>query len=359
MISLSSALLASTMAVSTLLPGFFSEWKTVQSAAFEAAKEPQKPIDANKLFDEKALEKANQRLKIRDLTSAITREFFLKNFRKGEALLTELKALNPTNGIDLYFQSILEFEKGNFATSIFMLEECLKKNNELDPAWNMLGYLYSRSGDQERALKAFEKAIAFEPYHPVYRYNHARALWLTGSFSAALDETKRVLDLRDNMPEAYFLAGLILEDMKREKEALPYYRLAEERGLSEDDFYVHYFRLGLKLDSSADLLRLLEKTRQSKNPDLIRMQATIRMNAGEFQRALEFNLQLLSNGHYVEEDLARTGELLCRTGTGMSGLQGTKLNDAAISRIRVGFEKCEGTRRKGPDVRDPVLQPAL
>lgn len=72
------------MAVSTLLPGFFSEWKTVQSTAFEAAKEPQKPIDANKLFDEKALEKANQRLKIRDLTSAITREFFLKNFRKGE-----------------------------------------------------------------------------------------------------------------------------------------------------------------------------------------------------------------------------------------------------------------------------------
>lgn len=356
---LSSILLSYTLVSSALLPGLFGAWMQAQEIAFKAASEPEKPIAGDKAFDPKSLEKAGQRLKIRDLTSAITREFFLKNFRRGEALLAELKALQPANGIDLYFEAILEYEKGNYATAIFKLEDCLKKNEALDPAWNMLGYLYSRSGAQDRALTAFERAIALEPYHPVYRYNHARALWLTGSYSDALKETKRVLELRDNMPEAYFLAGLILEDMGRHGEALPYYRQAEERGLAEDDFYVHYFRLGLKLRSSTDLLHLLETTRHSTNPDIIRMQAMVRMQAGEFQRALDFNLRLLNHGHYIEEDLVRTGRLLCRSGIGMSGVAGLELPDTSLTHIRKAFEDCQAQLRKGPEVRDPVLQPAL
>lgn len=338
---------------------FFHDWKAASGGIADLAGRPMGPVDMESMFDTQTLTAAENRLRIRDLTSAISREFFQNNYRKGEALLQELKALKPQNSIDLYFDAILQFQKGNYAAAIYQLEDCVRKNPELDPAWNLLGYLYSRSGNQQKALAAFRKAIAFEPYHPVYRYNYARSLWLTGSHSTALEEVDRVLQLRDNMPEAYFLKGLILEDSKRDAEAIVQYRNAEDRGMGDEDFYVHFFKLGLKLDSSSDLLRILEKTRDSTSTDLVRMQAIVRMKAGEYFRALEYNRRLLANGHYLDEDLGRMGQLLCQSDKPVTAIRELKLEDRAVERVRSSYEACEVSAKKGPNVRDPIVQPAM
>lgn len=338
---------------------FFQDYKTAAAGVARGASLPVHPIEAESLFDASVQAAAENRLRIRDLTSAIAREFFLNNYRKGEILLAELKALKPQNGIDLYYEAILQVQKGNYTTAIFQLDACLKKNPELDPAWNLLGYLHSRAGDQGRALAAFRRAIAFEPYQPVYRYNFARALWLTGSHPSALEEIDRVIELRDNMPEAYFLKGLILEDTKREADALQQYRKAEERGLTDEDFYVHFFKLGVKLESSTDLLRLLEKTKDSSHADLMRMQSITRMKAGEYMRALDYNRRLLMAGIYLDEDLVRTGQILCRAQRPVTVLREMKLEDRIVNRIRQAYESCEASERKGPVVRDPLVQPAL
>lgn len=337
----------------------FQDYKIAASGVAQGAILPERPIEAETLFDASVQSAAENRLRIRDLTSAIAREFFLNNYRRGESLLAELKALKPQNGIDLYYDAILQVQKGNFTTAIFQLDATLKKNPELDPAWNLLGYLHSRAGDQTRALAAFRRAIAFEPYQPVYRYNFARALWLTGSHQPALEEVDRVLELRDNMPEAYFLKGLILEDTKRDAEALQQYRKAEERGLTDEDFYVHFFKLGVKLESSTDLLRLLERTKDSSHADLMRMQSITRMKAGEYQRALDYNRRLLTAGLYLDEDLARTGQILCRSQRPLATLRDMRLEDRVLNRIRQSYETCEASERKGPIVRDPLVHPAL
>ena len=360
--------LLSTVAPLLLITGssffstFFAEWDVIQKQLVESIIPPQDPVAAEQLFDQDSLKQAQKRIKIRDLTSAITREFFIKNFRRGEILLAQLKELKPTDGTDIYFQAILEFEKRNLAQSIFLLEECVTKNDQLDVAWNMLGYLYSKAQNQTKALPAFAKAITLEPYHPVYRYNYARALWLADSPSAALDQVKKVLELRDNMAEAYFLAGLILEDMNKTNDAITNYRKAEERGLKDDDFYVRYFKLAQKMQSNMDLVELLDKTATSGNADLIRLQVTIRSQAGEYQRALQYSERLLRTEKYIDDDLKRTGQLICQADSTFSSLtNGSKLQlgEVALRQIQTGYEDCQKSRRKGPEVRDPVLEPTL
>lgn len=357
MISFSSILILS--AGIGLLPSFFADWQLIQTNVYQATREPPISVSADEIFDKDTLVAAQKRLRIRDLTSAITLQFFVKNFRKGDALLAELKALKPTNGIDQYFEAILDYEKGNFAAATLLLEDAVSLNPQLDPAWNMLGYLYSRSKHQDKAKSAFKHAIELEAYHPVYRYNYARSLWLTGAYNDALTETKRVMELRDNMAEAYFLHGLVLEDLNKDKEAIVYYREAEKRGLVDNDFSVRFFKLGTKLESRSDLLRLLEKTKDTDFPDLIRMQGQIRRNSGEYQRALFYYLKLVTQSQYIEADLERIGELYCETGKGLADVKTLGLNESANSRIRSAYESCNSTRKKGPQVRDPVLQPAL
>lgn len=342
-----------------LFQSFFADWRQTNTIVYEATLKPPVSISADEMFDKTTLEAAHKRLKIRDLTSAITLQFFVKNFRKGEALLIELKALKPTNGIDQYFEAILDYEKGNFAAATLLLEDAVSLNPQLDPAWNMLGYLYSRANHQEKALTAFKQAIELEPYHPVYRYNYARSLWLTGAYNDALTETKRVNELRDNMAEAYFLHGLILEDLNRNNDAIHSYREAEKRGLADNDFLVRFFKLGTKLESRSDLLRLLEKTKDTDFPDLIRMQGQIRRNSGEYQKALFYYLKLIKQSQYVEADLDHIGQLYCEAGRGLADVKTLGLDESASSRIRSAYENCNSTRKKGPQVRDPVLQPAL
>ncbi len=73
-----------------------------------------------------------------------------------------------------------------------------------DPALlDALGTLYSRAGEQRRALAAYDAAIALAPDAPHFLFNRAAVRRFLGDFAAAEEDYDRVIQLRPGDYEAY------------------------------------------------------------------------------------------------------------------------------------------------------------
>ncbi len=65
------------------------------------------------------------------------------------------------------------------------------------------GTLYSAGGDQERALAAYDRAVALEPLNPRFLYNRASVRRFLGLLAGAEEDYDRVIALQPTDFEAY------------------------------------------------------------------------------------------------------------------------------------------------------------
>lgn len=70
-----------------------------------------------------------------------------------------ISAQQPENGFELY-------AKGEYQKAIEVFQKAVADNDGDKKSWMHLGMSYARSNDDERAVKAFEKAAAIAPKEP-------------------------------------------------------------------------------------------------------------------------------------------------------------------------------------------------
>src|SRR6202041_2902796 len=95
-----------------------------------------------------------------------------------------------------------------------------------DEAYRHLGDAYSRTGQSDEAIAAFQKAVAANTY---YWSNHnalGNAYWSLGDNAKALPEFEKVIELSPDNPTGYENIGSVYLREGKWSEAIPQYQKA-------------------------------------------------------------------------------------------------------------------------------------
>ena len=113
-------------------------------------------------------------------------------------------------------------------------EKSWRRVHEIDPdngeAWNNLGVLYRRRGEDEKALAAFEEAAAKAPKRPDIPYNIGNLHKTAKRYDEAIAAYNRAIEVDPEYAPAYNNLGTLYEACHEREKALKVFK----RGLSAD-----------------------------------------------------------------------------------------------------------------------------
>ena len=94
---------------------------------------------------------------------------------------------------------------------------------DLFDAWHLLGFIQAAMRRSEKALQAYDRALALQPNHVEAIVNRGAALHDLGRFEDALAAADRAITLNGAYPPAHANRGLALQALRRSEEALAAY----------------------------------------------------------------------------------------------------------------------------------------
>ncbi|HVG02529.1 MAG TPA: hypothetical protein VM842_06530 [Nitrospira sp.] len=129
-----------------------------------------------------------------------------------------------------------ELEKRNLAVAESKLEELPPSlftesatKRHVAILWNNLGILQEKIGGTEVSVKAFKKAVSFDPQNPVAHLNLANAYWGLRDPALSEDFLKKVLSLAPDEPFPHVALADLLQERERFTEAEKHLTQARER----------------------------------------------------------------------------------------------------------------------------------
>ena len=129
-----------------------------------------------------------------------------------------------------------ELEKRNLAVAESKLEELPASlfaesatKRHVAILWNNLGILQEKIGGTEVSVKAFKKAVSFDPQNPVAHLNLANAYWGLRDPALSEDFLKKVLHLAPDEPFPHLALADLLQERERFTEAEKHLTQARER----------------------------------------------------------------------------------------------------------------------------------
>ncbi|RKX98583.1 MAG: hypothetical protein DRZ90_02290 [Spirochaetes bacterium] len=164
------------------------------------------------------------------LISAL-RAFRLKDLDLAEKRLDKAFA---EGGEDIPYMYLLAGHIAHARGIVKEAEKSWKKVLEIEPdngeAWNNLGVLYRRHGDDEKALAAFQEAEERAPDRPDIPYNIGNLYKSSGDFDKAVTYYNKAIEINPEYAPAFNNLGTLYETKKERGKALEVFR----RGLSAD-----------------------------------------------------------------------------------------------------------------------------
>ncbi len=309
--------------------------------------------------------KINKNLEIKNTIADLTLSFFMNQTLPKQESLLLLSEEESARSFLLYFLAIQEIRKENFIKARSLLEESLKLNSNFDYAWNLLGYLQSNSNNFKEAEISFKKAVTLYPNHPIYRFNLSKTYFNLGKIQDALKEIDVSIRLKENYPEAYFLKGMILEEINKE-EALKNYQIALEMGLDKDSFLIQFLNLAFQLNSTTLISQIIEKLQNKKKDiEILLLLLKIHLNYGEYNKAYQIfeEILLLPSGIYelnkeeIENQYEQLKILNCKQGMKLQNF--FLKNQNRLEKYKMDFVKkiLNFNCKIHINVKDPIVSP--
>ena len=224
-------------------------------------------------------------------------------------------------------QPVLHLLAGHIAVargSVAEAEKSWRRVLEVDPdhaeAWNNLGVLYRRRGDDEKALDAFLEAQERSPDRPDIPYNIGNLHKGAGRHDEAVAAYNRAIEIDPNYAPAYNNLGTLYESRKERDKAMEVFR----RGLSADgrDAALR-FNMGLvyqeqsRWDDARDAFETALKSRPGWVPGLNNLGIVLQEMGREDEAARTFrtlldiepdNVSALNNLGVAYDRLGRTAD---------------------------------------------------
>jgi tetratricopeptide (TPR) repeat protein len=329
----------------------------------------QKELYQNKktfeFYNPQELETTEKQLQIKGLVSDITQMYFLGKDKEAYNKTQELAKYKEAESYYNYFLAVWESKQENHLKAQVLLSQALNLNPELDPAWNLLGYLQSLAGDYTNAVESFKKAISLYPYHPIYRYNLARTYWLLQKNDLALTEINTCINLRDNFPDAYYLKGLLIENSNPE-EAIKNYNEALERNFTEEDFIKRFLSLSIKHNKKESILKILKATDNVNNQELNLIRFELFVQYGEINKAFTEFSKIMLNGFFTTEEFRNHQKILekayifsCNYKKELQSFLQKNYKNLQEYKIKLIENILTQPCKTPPKAKDPLINPAL
>lgn len=164
------------------------------------------------------------------LISAV-RAFRLKDLDLSEQRLDKAFA---AGGDDIAYLYLLAGHIAHSRGAAKEAEKSWKKVLDIEPdnseAWNNLGVLYRKQGDDEKALAAFQEAAERTPGKPDIPYNIGNLYKSSNRFDEAISYYNKAIEIDPEYAPAFNNLGTLYESKKERSKALEVFR----RGLSAD-----------------------------------------------------------------------------------------------------------------------------
>ena len=135
--------------------------------------------------------------------------------------------MNNENIVSEELQSILKLiEKKNYTEAEAALVKIVdEKNNEFYPH-QLLGILYSKTGNFEKAKKHFENSIKISPKNPSLYFDFGTMYNMVDDNQKALDCFFKVIELNPNIIDSYLNIAKIYEKQKKMVDANKFFQKA-------------------------------------------------------------------------------------------------------------------------------------
>lgn len=171
--------------------------------------------------------------------------------------------------------------EGSERKALLFYNKSLELDKNYIPALNNIGVMYSRQGQDQKALVAFERASSLGRFSKTPRYNLAK-LYLTYGlvesalpiFSGLLNESPQDVDLLNAVASSYFL----MSDYGR---ALGYYKQIPENQWASPEIGLNLALTLKKTGNAKDAVNVFSKVDEPKSKKMKDYYAVIKSQLGD------------------------------------------------------------------------------
>jgi tetratricopeptide (TPR) repeat protein len=187
--------------------------------------------------------------------------------------LEKLRDSNPKAPLYLYWLARLDYDAQHFNSAVDKLQEVLKLNPNFMKAYDNLALCFEALGNQEEAIRTYEKAILLNrgssspsPWPPL---NLGSLFSRLGRLAEAEQYLKESLECDSKLQQAHYQRGVVLEKQGRNREAIEFLLNATELDPAYPEPYYAlgrvYRRLGEREKAEEALLKFesLKKEKRS------------------------------------------------------------------------------------------------
>ncbi len=154
------------------------------------------------------------------------------DWKEASRQLTEWIKIAPEDAAAHYRLGIALFWLGDYKKAHASLEKAHELDDRLMPAAVVLGSLYEKADNREKAAEWMQYAVRKEPNDVRTRLGMARWLWQTGQLDEAKKHAEKALELDPNSLDAKIMCGMIARYMRNNEEAERYFEEASQQSPS-------------------------------------------------------------------------------------------------------------------------------
>lgn len=168
----------------------------------------------------------------------------------------------------IYGLASYSLEAGNVADAASLLQTSVELNPRLARAYNDLGYIYYRQGQQDQALAAFHQATTADPTLSVAQNNLGLSYQEAGQLDLARDALRQAVALDPESAAAWVNLGVAEQQAGQSEEAIRAYqaalRLDPYQAVALVNLGTLYYQLGMFAEAQRNL-----KLALVAQPDLV------------------------------------------------------------------------------------------
>ena len=316
-----------------------------------------KEFDESALFTDEELAAARIRLQRRQLGTELFYAFMFHQKERVNTLLGQMRKVAPKSEDYQYYSALREYRAGQRGRAMNFLKAAVKINPRYDPAWNLMGLIFTQADRYKDARDAFEKAVEAAPYEPAYTYNLATAMARQGHPREALEQTERSIQLKGNFSDAYHLQAKVLRDLGQYDTALTSFEKANFYGVNTPDFLLDWLRVAHKAGADKKALQLCARIGGERS-EVLRIHADIRLKHAEFKRAIPILRTLTTRKDVKPQDRRRYIYALHKAGYNPNvGLRTLRISAKERTSLLAYIKELRLQKKDAPVVRDPILSP--
>jgi tetratricopeptide (TPR) repeat protein len=197
------------------------------------------------------------------------------------AAYTAAIKLNPNNALPYDGLGVALKNKNQLDAAIKAHREAIRLDKEFATAHTNLAVALALKGDRKAALAAVREAVRLDPNEPAARYNHGLILYQTGDFDGAIAASKKAVQLDPTFAKAHLGLGVVLFDKKDVEGSIAAFKEAIRHDPKDADAHRNLgIALTVKGDRAGAIAAYKESVRLNPNDALIHNEIAWPLAAG-------------------------------------------------------------------------------